>query len=289
MAVPTVTAVTPTSGSALGTNTVVLTGTALTGATAVLFGTTSIATGYTVDSALQITVTSVPAHNAGLINVTVTTAEGTSATATANQYTYTATLFTEAEARAFNNDKLADTVKYPLSDIAAAEARIRAQFTDICGVYFVPTTTSEYLDGDGSDTIYVSEFDVASVTACITYATDLTVSETFDATDLLDLAIYPHTGRIVRRQQGTFPVGQNNVYITYVHGYTTVPADIKRAALMVLLTELTYTSVGDRTTSFSDGNMTFQLATAGRTNQWYGLPLVDSVLARHRRELPGVA
>lgn len=282
MAVPTVTAVTPSSGTALGTNTVVLTGTALTGATAVLFGTTSISTGYTVDSATQITVTSVPAHNSGTISVTVTTGDGTSAASSANYYTFTPTLFTEAEARAFNGGTIANASSYSLSDISAAEARIRAQFTDICGVYFVPTSTSEYLDGDGGATIMVSERHVTAVTACIEYSSDLTVSETFDATDLSNLAIYEE-GIITRRQGGTFIWGHKNIYITYTHGYATVPADIKRAALIVCLNELTFSNVSDRTTSFSDGAMTFQLATAGRANQFYGLPMVDSVLARYRQ------
>jgi len=286
MAAPTVTAVSPTYGNAYGGDAVVITGTNFTGATAVLFGTTSIATGFVVDGATQITVASSPAHIPGIVNVRVTNADGTSAIASANEFEYVG-LFSIAEARAFNNGKLNDASTYTRTAITEAEDRIRDQFTDICGVYFYPTSVSEYLDGTGRNSIMVSKNEVTAVTACICYSSDMTVSETFDATDITNLAI-DEGGVIYRRQGGVFIYGHKNIYITYTCGYTSVPADIKRAALMVCLNELTFSNISDRSTSFSDGNMTFQLATAGRTNQWYGLPMVDSVLQRHNRTLPGL-
>ncbi|WP_174557531.1 beta strand repeat-containing protein, partial [Nocardia vaccinii] len=76
VAVPTLTSLTPTSGSVAGGITVVLTGTNLTGATAVSFDGTP-ATSFTVDSATRITAVA-PAHAAGIAQVTVTTVGGTS-------------------------------------------------------------------------------------------------------------------------------------------------------------------------------------------------------------------
>ena len=65
-----------------------ITGTNLTGATAVSFGGTA-ATGVSVVNATTVNCTS-PAHAAGTIDVTVTTPGGTSATTgTGNDYTYT--------------------------------------------------------------------------------------------------------------------------------------------------------------------------------------------------------
>ncbi|MFK0278195.1 putative Ig domain-containing protein [Ensifer sp. NPDC090286] len=86
VAPPTVTSVTPTSGPMAGGTTVILTGTNFSGATAVTFGGT-VASGFTVNSATQITVTS-PAHFAGTVDIRVTTAGGTSATSAADQFTY---------------------------------------------------------------------------------------------------------------------------------------------------------------------------------------------------------
>ncbi len=83
---PTVTGISPTSGTTAGGTSVTITGTNLTGATGVKFGTTA-ATGVVVNSATQVTATS-PAGS-GTVDVTVTTPGGTSATSPADQYTYT--------------------------------------------------------------------------------------------------------------------------------------------------------------------------------------------------------
>ncbi|MCP2280467.1 IPT/TIG domain-containing protein [Nocardia amikacinitolerans] len=75
-AVPTLTGAVPNTGPVAGGTTVVLTGTGLTGATSVSFGGTP-ATSFTVDSATQITAVA-PARAAGTVQITATTAGGTS-------------------------------------------------------------------------------------------------------------------------------------------------------------------------------------------------------------------
>ncbi len=87
-AAPTVTNVNPTSGPTGGGTSVTITGTDLTGATDVSFGTTPAS--FTVDTPTQITATS-PAHAPGAVDVTVTTAGGTSGTSANDQFTYVAT------------------------------------------------------------------------------------------------------------------------------------------------------------------------------------------------------
>ncbi|CAB5690482.1 IPTL-CTERM protein sorting domain [Delftia tsuruhatensis] len=94
VAMPTVTSVSPTAGPTAGGTSVVITGTNLSGATTVTFGGTA-ATGFTVNSATQITATS-PAGSAGPVDVRVTTAGGTSATGAAAQFTYVAISVTPA-------------------------------------------------------------------------------------------------------------------------------------------------------------------------------------------------
>ncbi|BDV44551.1 fibronectin type III [Geotalea uraniireducens] len=85
---PAVTGISPTSGPTAGGTSVIITGTGLSGASAVKFGANN-ATSYTVDSASQITATA-PAGTAGTVDVTVTTAGGTSATTASDQFTYLA-------------------------------------------------------------------------------------------------------------------------------------------------------------------------------------------------------
>jgi hypothetical protein len=84
--VPAVTEVSPGSGPSVGGNTVTVTGTGFTGATAVSFGTMS-ATSFTVNSDTSITATAPPGA-VGIDDVTVTTPGGTSAISAADQYVY---------------------------------------------------------------------------------------------------------------------------------------------------------------------------------------------------------
>jgi hypothetical protein len=83
---PAVAGISPNSGPAGGGTHVTITGSHLTGATAVRFGSSNAAS-YTANNDGQITAT-VPA-GAGTVDVTVTTAAGTSATSAADRFTYT--------------------------------------------------------------------------------------------------------------------------------------------------------------------------------------------------------
>ncbi|MFD8503065.1 IPT/TIG domain-containing protein, partial [Streptomyces sp. NPDC059687] len=85
MAAPVVSSISPNQGPMSGGNTVTLTGTGFSGATAVRFGGNS-AISFTVFGSTRI-VAVVPS-GAGVVNVTVTTSEGTSAQAVT--YTYVA-------------------------------------------------------------------------------------------------------------------------------------------------------------------------------------------------------
>ena len=82
---PAITGLTPTSGSTAGGTVVTITGTGFTRATAVHFGTVA-ATGVTVKNDTTITAISPAAF--GVVDVTVTTPEGTSSDSVADQFTY---------------------------------------------------------------------------------------------------------------------------------------------------------------------------------------------------------
>src|SRR5262249_16702349 len=85
---PVVSSVSPNVGPTDGGQTVTITGSNLSGATKVSFGTTP-ATDVTILSDSRLTAT-VPAHVAGRVNVTVTSALGTSAATSVDGYTYDA-------------------------------------------------------------------------------------------------------------------------------------------------------------------------------------------------------
>ena len=83
---PTVTGISPAFGPLAGGTTVTITGTDFTGATAVAFGGTP-ASSFTVTSDTSITATA-PAEGYGTVDVTVTTAAGTSTARAADHFTY---------------------------------------------------------------------------------------------------------------------------------------------------------------------------------------------------------
>jgi hypothetical protein len=83
---PTVTTVSPNKGASAGATTVTVTGTNLTGATAVKFGSTNAAS-FAVNSATSITAVS-PAETAGTVDVTVTTTAGTSAVSAKDHFKF---------------------------------------------------------------------------------------------------------------------------------------------------------------------------------------------------------
>ena len=85
--VPAVSSVSPATGLPAGGATVVISGSGLSAASAVDFG--SAPASFVVDSDTQITAMS-PAASVGTVNVTVSTALGTSASSAADQFTYEA-------------------------------------------------------------------------------------------------------------------------------------------------------------------------------------------------------
>jgi len=82
---PTVAAVTPASGPVAGGQAVTVTGTNLTGATSVAFGTAPVTPAGGTDTSLTVTT---PAGAAGPVDVTVVTDGGTSTASAADRYTY---------------------------------------------------------------------------------------------------------------------------------------------------------------------------------------------------------
>jgi hypothetical protein len=84
----TVTRITPAAGPTAGDAAVVITGTNLTGVSAVMFGNTP-ATAFTVNSPTEITATA-PPGTVGVVNVTVKTADGDSVITAADRYTFEA-------------------------------------------------------------------------------------------------------------------------------------------------------------------------------------------------------
>jgi hypothetical protein len=285
MAVPAITAISPSGGPAAGGTTVTIAGTNLGTPTAVAFGATP-ATAFAGLSATQ-AVAIAPAGT-GTVHVTLTTAGGTSATSAVDEYTYATGLFTVAEARAFDKAQLADTA-YSDAAITAKEAEIREWFTKVCGVAFLPTTaTDELHDGDSTNTLLLDWPRPITVSAISIDGTALTATELLTTDYSAGLAVYP-TGKLVRRS-GVFTRGEQNVLVTYSHGHATVPALIKDAALRIAVVEIPTSSLGMSTDAYDSDGQTINFALGdGFNDNWSRIPEVRRAIRMYNERLPGIA
>jgi hypothetical protein len=127
---PVLTAISPSSGSAAGGTSVIISGNSFSGASAVAFG-VSAATGFVVNSDTQITAVS-PAAVAGTIaDITVTTPGGTSAVTNAGQFT-----FTQDQAKNMTSGISYANLATALSS-ALAGAEIRAYESRFDGIFIL--------------------------------------------------------------------------------------------------------------------------------------------------------
>lgn len=238
-----------------------------------------------------------PAETAALDILTLTwraTIDGVAMAFTTTAEIVGASLFTTAEARAFDKAQLANPTKYPTAAIAEARARIGDAFAAICGVDFVPRYRVATLDGEYEAGGYGWNTDpflrwptgqglalpssrVTAIRSVETRAAGGATWTAFDADDLADVILLPGGG-IYRETRGAWPWGRRNVRVGYEAGYARPPADIKRAALILLVDQLVTKDISERALSQTTEFGTFRIATAGERGSWFGLPLVDSVL-----------
>lgn len=203
-------------------------------------------------------------------------------------------IFTVEEARAFpyfGRIPLASAEEFPDEVIEATAETITGDFAQICDVAFVPTEVADaVLDGGGThgpQTIVLPHSRVTAVSAAarreygVAAWTELT-------TDELARLVVSASG-VVHWIGGCWPRGVASVRLSYTHGYAAPPPAIKRAALVLAVNQLVNSNVSDRATQETNESGTFNLAVAGwRDQSFYGLPVVDSVLARYSERGPQV-
>jgi hypothetical protein len=83
----------------------------------------------------------------------------------------------------------------------------------------------------------------------------------------------------------SFPIGENNVQITYVSGYVTIPSDIKMAAFITM--DFLFHSMTPGVVSEKIGNYSYKLANPSDTKENSGLPnnAADLIRAKFRPQI----
>ena len=156
--VPTVTSVSPSSGSTVGGTSVTITGTDFIGVTAVDFGSSGAATSVTVISSTSITAT-VPAGSVGMVDVTVTASGTTSATNVGDQYSYVAVLapVVTGVSPSFGSGKGGSTVTVTGANLLNAS-----------GVFFGSTPGVIQLDASGTSLVATTAPGTGTVDVTVT-------------------------------------------------------------------------------------------------------------------------
>jgi hypothetical protein len=182
-------------------------------------------------------------------------------------------LFRVDTARAYGDRVLADTTRYPDSDIEAARVEITDMFNQICSVSFIPRYGRDILDGSNTDTIDLTNRRPRRVIGGSMSGTALTAQQ------LADIALYPG-GRAIFISGTSWPWKRQSVTLAYEHGWPVVPADIALAALVLVRYQLVSNDISDRMVAFDNDLGTVRLSVPGRQFPT-GIPIVDSTLARY--------
>lgn len=182
---PTVTSLNPTFGPPSGGTSVTITGTNFTGATTVDFGATPAT--FTVNSNTQITATS-PAGT-GIVNVTVTTPEGTSPTSSADEFSYSPAV----------------------TGISPSQGPVSGgTFVTITGTNFVSPATVNFGPNPATNVVVQSSTQITATSPAGTGTVDVTVttaggtSATSAADKFSYITIQPPTNLTVKQQKNDF-------------------------------------------------------------------------------------
>lgn len=191
-------------------------------------------------------------------------------------------LFTIASLRAFDTE-LAVESRYSAARIRDVREIVDERFAEAANLSFTRRGRREVLDGDGSNTLYVGERSLLSVTSGAISDVALTTEE------LDDLAVY-RFGKVVRRS-ASWTAGYRNVELLYEYGSKITPAPVAEAArkyARFLLVKGVFDDA-ERATGIQT-ELGFQRMTLAGRDGPTGLPDVDAVLAQFgRARIPAIA
>ncbi len=231
----------------------------------------------TTSGKLRFSLTAAQNANPKRLIATWTFTLGTAMTMTSRHETVGEVLFTENEARTFDNSALANTTTYPQATLLRGRDLIQDAFERILGWSMGTRYEREVVDGPGTSELWMDRRELTAVRSVKERTRGTSTWTAYSAADLADILVY-RDGRLLRETLGSFAYGKRNVAIEYEHGRRPIPLDLRRAALRLLRHQLVKSNLDDRALSQSGEFGTFSLATPGMRGAWFGIPQVDSVL-----------
>jgi hypothetical protein len=191
-------------------------------------------------------------------------------------------LFTEAEARVYDNSALTSTATYPTDTLLRMRDQVHDAFEDIIGVGIGARGVREVCDGDGTQRLDLRRQPLLRVRAVSERQSGTQTWTAYDASALADILLLGD-GSLWRETLGGFTWGRQNVAVEYEHGLSPIPLDLRRAALRLTRNLLVPSNLSDRALAETNQLGTFRMAVAGlRDGAWFGIPPVDSVLQFYR-------
>lgn len=227
-----------------------------------------------------------PTHTANVNKLTITwaglqIAGGDEFTLTTREEVVGELLFTEAEARAWQDGAMASTTAYTDATLMAHRDGIHDAFEQILGYPLGARYRRETLDGEGYAKLRLDGRDIRTVRSVklrdrgSTTWTALTAGE-------LAVVTFRRWGLLEREDGGVFPAGGQNVRVAYEAGRD-IPYELRREALRVLRMQVVPDGVSDRTlfTTNQNGQVRYAVADSDK-GRWFGIPQTDAVLSRMR-------
>lgn len=199
-------------------------------------------------------------------------------------------LFEIHELRAYDR-AIAVTADYSAEEIRAAREEATSRLERAAQVAFSPRVKRVTLSGDGTDRLLLPDVMVTECVGASVYEEVLgaDAGEELTATEVLDVEVDTDRGVLVRTDGQVWPAGFRNVVVDYEHGYPTVPAPVKKVAMLLAVESLVPSGLPVRATSQATdiGDFRISLANldAGRPT---GIPEVDAVMGEFGRRRPQV-
>jgi hypothetical protein len=197
--------------------------------------------------------------------------------------------FTLAEGRG-SDSSLADTDKYPTSDLVTKRVEVEQECERICDRAFVARYARVVVDGTGHSDLVLTHPDPDRTPAHVRTIRRVSMAPRADETfvdftagELAALRV-ADDGTLRRLDGALFTEGFGNIVVEYEYGLDAPPDDLKQMTLRRFRSRLNLnkTGVPDRALSFTlEGGGAFRLSMPGA---WAtGIPDVDAAYARYSR------